>query len=419
MTLSPGLLVVLCGFAPPAAAAVQDPSPRVWVVDDDGGPGVDFTALQPAVDVVRAGELVVVHAGRYAGFSVLQKSVDLLAAGDGPVEIAGVVFVQGNSGAEDLLIRGFVSPPTPPFFRFVGQQSVGRVWLEDCRLGPPAGAAPTPAGLLPAVSLLSCTSVALVRCELRGPSGLPAVGGGGGGLPALDQRSSNVWAYHSRFYGGAGHPGALGTGGRGGPAVLAANFELFLSGCELYGGAGGSGGTVGPCSPGGDGGDGIQTAQLFTNLWLHDTRLLPGPGGAGGCGAAAAGLAGLPVDQSSGQLTYLPGTRRGFVVDSPSLASTVPTAHYAGEPGDLVLTAAAVFQGTTQLFLSSGVALLSPPQVVVHSGPLPPSGSQPLPLLATAVPPTFEGLVLHLQTLFLDARGGAHLGPPSALAILR
>jgi hypothetical protein len=45
---------------------------RTWIVGHRGGPGVDFTAIQPAVDASSAGDRVEIRSnGPYASFTAL------------------------------------------------------------------------------------------------------------------------------------------------------------------------------------------------------------------------------------------------------------------------------------------------------------------------------------------------------------
>ena len=70
--------ILLLGFlflAPPLASS------KTWIVDDDGGPGVDFTDIQPAIDAAAPGDLIVVRNGDYNGF-ILFKDLILAAVNE-------------------------------------------------------------------------------------------------------------------------------------------------------------------------------------------------------------------------------------------------------------------------------------------------------------------------------------------------
>ncbi|MEL6431466.1 MAG: hypothetical protein AAFU73_12270 [Planctomycetota bacterium] len=76
--------LALCASVPaqtlgPRLALFPSPAstPRVLVVDDDGGPGVDHTTIEAAVAAARTGDLIEVRAGGY-GFTTIDKAVTLM-----------------------------------------------------------------------------------------------------------------------------------------------------------------------------------------------------------------------------------------------------------------------------------------------------------------------------------------------------
>jgi hypothetical protein len=66
-----------------------------WIVDDNGGPGVDFTSISAAVAVAAPGDVILVHSGTYAGFT-LQGGV--LVLGEANVQVTGNITI-ANVGA--------------------------------------------------------------------------------------------------------------------------------------------------------------------------------------------------------------------------------------------------------------------------------------------------------------------------------
>jgi len=46
-----------------------DAPAKTWIVDDSGGPGVDFTDIQPAIEAAVAGDLILVYTGSYGYFN--------------------------------------------------------------------------------------------------------------------------------------------------------------------------------------------------------------------------------------------------------------------------------------------------------------------------------------------------------------
>jgi parallel beta-helix repeat protein len=73
--LSAGVLAVLLACAGTAAGATT------WVVDDDGGAGVDYTTIQAAVDAASAGDTIEVRGGTYIENVDVDKRLTLI--GDG------------------------------------------------------------------------------------------------------------------------------------------------------------------------------------------------------------------------------------------------------------------------------------------------------------------------------------------------
>ncbi len=90
MTFSPtNLLKLLSAVLITGASASAQVT---WVVDDDGGPGVDFTDIQMAVDAASSGDLIDVRDGDYGGF-VVDTPLRIMGSGSGfnRTEISGVV----------------------------------------------------------------------------------------------------------------------------------------------------------------------------------------------------------------------------------------------------------------------------------------------------------------------------------------
>lgn len=104
-------------------------SQSVFVVDDDGGPGVDFTQLQPAIDAAGPLDRIEVRHGSYAA-AVIDHAVTIMgeAPGAGRARVQGLV-VMGLHGGETV---GLVDLDVPDL---TSQDSDGVVLVEGCFAG--------------------------------------------------------------------------------------------------------------------------------------------------------------------------------------------------------------------------------------------------------------------------------------------
>ncbi len=79
-------------------------SATTWIVDDDGGAGVNFTDIPPAIAAASAGDVILVLGGAYSGF-VLNKP--LVIVGSPGVFVQGDADVVGVSTGSFAALAGF------------------------------------------------------------------------------------------------------------------------------------------------------------------------------------------------------------------------------------------------------------------------------------------------------------------------
>ncbi len=228
-----------------------------WIVDDNGGPGVDFTSIQAAINAASANDVLIVRAGTYASFT-LDKGLRIVGEG-GPL-------IQGSMQIENLPAQGLavvsglrVTPVIyTPVFRITN--CVGTVVGEDLQGG---GA--------------SVTNSLDVR--LRGivtPSGRSR-------LISINSRLEVVEsAFHA--FDQADQLCGIPVDPTGPPGAWIQSSELHAARSSFHGGDGGDSWCpdLGLIEPGGDGGDGILVwgtggSVLLTGIASNELR-----GGIGG-----------------------------------------------------------------------------------------------------------------------------------------
>ena len=222
----------------------------VLVVDDDGGPGVDFTTIQAAVDAAADGAVLLVRDGTYAGFQVQAKSLQILADAGAAPEV-GSMSIRDLAPNQEVLLRGLTSDNLLPNGALALNHNQGFVWVEDCTLGFPATLTifgPPPFGGA-GVHAVDSAGLALLRCTVFGgynPTVSPIAG-----EPALRVILSSVWLYDCELTGAAGFftNVSLPEADPGPGAFLDEGF-LWASGSRIEGGKGKGGDSAfGSCFP--------------------------------------------------------------------------------------------------------------------------------------------------------------------------
>lgn len=393
----------------------------VWVVDDNGGPGVDFTDLQPAANAASAGDLILVKDGFYNGFSVVAKGLRVVAEDGANVEVSGLIHVRQTNSLNQTLLQGLSSGCAPEGLRIHIEDCAGAVLIEDCELGSwgcPGGAFVAPPGVDGrAIYFESSARQAVVRTS--------AVGLGGqddsDGYDGLHSEASISQIWNSTLVGGKGGQGTVpGPAGQGGAGLHASNFDLWESGSTLRGGDGGSGGPVaGGCAQGGDGGAGLFIDGQFSLVERHNENALGSLGGFSSCGATGAGgPAALQTGGTSMNVVAPGGTYRA---SSPVREGLTTAIDVTGTPGDLVILLAesAMLQlpslGTPYI----GPSLVDLSTAIVQTlGVLPAGGNLNLNLGVGMVPAGFEHVVYFTQALWVRSPTEIAFGPGSAVAVL-
>ena len=210
-----------------------------WIVDDDGGPGVDFVDIQPAIHAAAPWDRILIRDGFYSTFVIDNKPLTLSRQGPGQaVAFHGLIR---NLQAGDGVQLDHITLIEPGFTRALSvEDCVGSVWLYDCELrvgvGPFAGWS--------ALAVINSADVGVVRCTAVGgagadgdPNGNSDGEWGGSGLATYE---STVQCFDSLLEGGTAGAAGNSTGydgwhGSGVSAVVGST--LFLSRCSVLAGS--------------------------------------------------------------------------------------------------------------------------------------------------------------------------------------
>lgn len=228
-----------------------------WIVDDDGGAGVDFLHVSAAIAAASPGDKIFVHPGIYFGIVSSDKGLTLIGVGTG-VYLAGDYFWHDVPAQQELRIVGI---------------RINELHLSDC-----SGAVLIDA-LSQTFEQLTATNCTDVR--VRGGS-FTSFGGGvnviadASRLELVGCSITGVRGYDGNFVSG---------GGPGGDALHVKNgATVIANGCVIRGGHGGDTFSV----MGDYGGDGGAGARIFAGgeLTVTGTSAHTISGGRGGSGPA-------------------------------------------------------------------------------------------------------------------------------------
>ncbi len=364
---------------------------QLWIVDQAGGPGVDFTAIQPAIDAAGEGDTIVIHGSPapYAGFTIDGKSLVVKEEVGHTVSCGGTSNVVNINGAQSVTLRGLLAS----HLRLMA--SSGTILLEEW------GDHTSTIIKDSEVEVLACASAVLSRCNLRAYE--PAAS-----VPALLISGSTVHLYETGVTGNT--PTSI-SAGKGGDGVVVVNSFLFASGSSFVGGQG-TGASTSTCTgTPGAGGDGLVTSGS-SSVYLLGTLLLPGfPGmsceGGGSMGETWSGIPPILVA----------GHPRDYAISSLADGGSSASVTYDGEAGDVVFSLVAL--GADPLFLLdlAGTLVTAIPPILVPHGPAGASGDLAVTVPLPALPPGIEAFGVYVQGAAISAVGAAVLAAPSHLTI--
>lgn len=397
----------LCGAAVLAFCAPS--SAHTIVVDDDGGPGVDFTDIPPAVAAASAGDLVLVHAGSYSGFTV-GAALTILGA---PGVTVGYIEVADAPGPGPVILASLEGGPVT--LRNCGAVVV----LQDLVVE-----GSWPVGV-PGVRIEACDDV-----RLRGLTVHAAGDAFQGGGTAIHAEQSRVEVVESGIDAPGGAPECLNAGP--GRCLFADDCVVRFARSSATGGWGAVDTFCG--TQGGDGADGLRVTGA-TDLLVTGGPADTIAGGFGGGGPVTFGAPGTPVVLEGGSavrysgVTLVPGWSPSgtspeiAVCPSCTALEAMPADPTLAVLGDAVAGGALAFRlygtpgASAQMFLGrravvvpiAGAAedLLVSRDRVIPLGTVPASGELDWSFTVPANLPV--GLVFYAQAATAPASGGVRL----------
>ncbi len=216
-----------------------------FVIDDDGGPGVDFTDIAPAIAAASPGDVLLVRSGSYSAFT-LTKGLSLLGE-------PGVTVTHTSDVVVTDLPLGQVAVLTD----FSTQASHARIRIEDC-----AGTVIVQRVTGP---LVVRDSIDVRMWSVNGSGCCPSVPGRGVAGAGLYSSRSRVELVQSAMIGSTGYAGDP-HGDPGSPGVFAAGDWpglgtqlVHIARTSCIGGAGGF--AFGFDGHGGRGGHGVHVGS--------------------------------------------------------------------------------------------------------------------------------------------------------------
>ncbi|MEM7306634.1 MAG: hypothetical protein AAF682_08185 [Planctomycetota bacterium] len=382
----------------PLSLAAPLSAQAVLVVDAAGGPGSDYTALQPALNAAQDGDLVLVRGGTYDAASAQGKGLTIAAAeGASPLiraampSQAGLAFWEIPAGST-VELRGLRLRGTPGLWVW---GSAGPALIDDCELEAQCFFGSSNNAAL----VVDESEVVVTASELTGAS-------------ACANQPAGLRVRGGRAHVFGGEVDGVGFGANA--LELSGTSFAYVAGTALVGGDGADAyGSGLACSPGTDGGAALwlkQTAAGSPHAVTRDVALLPGSKGAA-APACPGGEHGVPVEVH-GAATHQSeaGASYGLAVDSPVAAGAPFDLTLEGEPGDVALVlyseafAPAYLPSLAASAAPSLAALIvSPPAVVGAGGELAVSATLGLPPSQAFLRLAVQGVLVQPDGLSLSA----------------
>lgn len=368
------LSVAVTLLALPAAAST-------WIVDDNGGVGVNFTDLPPAIAAAQPGDVLLVRAGTYSGFACTKP---LRILGEPGVLCTGISTWSGTTAGSVSVLTDFVFATTG-LLTVTNCQGAVLVQRFQGALTVDGSADVRVLDATPHYTLAATGSrLELARSSCTGYSAGPSVQPSDG-YPGLSVQSGFAHVVLSNLRGGDGgdliyDPTSAYPPGTGGPGLqILDHATVLLAGTASNSVRGGDSGEDPQLLFCGNGGNGVEVYPFVSNLW-HS-------------GVTIAGGQALGVPCSNG--TPIVGPNVAVAPEDPSLevlGATTPGATITFRVRGPAGSNATIRLGRTPILAPDGLAQieqLTQKLRVLNVGVIPASGQADLNFTVPMVQPGF------------------------------
>lgn len=396
-----------------------------WVVDDDGGPGVDFTDLPPAIAAASAGDVIVVRDGQYSEFT-LSKGLSIVAdTGHAPAfKKYGDLTIAGIPKGDTAVLSGF----GPAIYNAILIENCeGHVVVDDCSFEGSSS--------FPGIQVLHCDLVTLCRVQVEASD--PFMWHMWPFPEAARFEDTNVIVSECIFEGGDGADAWCDDALPGSTAVSAMNCQLFFQSSSALGGSGGLVYGFEPYGYGGDGAPGIELTASYLELFGLTEHCIEG--GYGGSGYTADGDDANAILSQGATIAYSGITLKTYGGKQPfgggafitQLKPAVPVIVMtgSGELGGHIRPAlhgpasadyalfASPFRSVLELGGTYAHLLLKPGFLLfIGAGTINPVGP-PTFLLQIPPVPAWQGIPIHFQALVVTGGGQQYLSTSASFTV--
>ncbi|MEM7307882.1 MAG: hypothetical protein AAF682_14480 [Planctomycetota bacterium] len=381
---------------------------QVWIVDDSGGPGVDFTDLPPAIAAASAGDVLIVRAGSYSEAVVGQGIT--IQADEGALADAAGLRIESVPAGESVHIAGL----TVPSIAWLSDCD-GKVWIEDCSFTPPGEVVGEAEA---AVTIHDCADVVLVDTT--------GIGSSLGLMPSLQARTSpglaitqsSVHTFGCSFEGGRGTWiesvfGAINA--QPSPGAAHESGELIALASLFTGGQGHA--SQDPSTLFCERAPGAAGVTALAPLYVRDSSLVGGHGGVGGLfSTCPEGEQGPPF--SGDAPVELAGEYVALEVASPVIENGTFDLTVSGTPGVLAVVGITTAQDAILVPAWGGSLVLQGSPVVLSPVVIPPAGTLTQTLPLSDLGPGVETLSFYGQVAAVDPVGAFTINDATAIVLL-